>query len=392
MHRYAGPICCLAVALLSAPELLAQAPVDRFVVAQAGAPKRAQPQPPKPVGEDELDKAARLNNWTVGLAGGLLEGTFVRYAADLAKALDDADNMRVLPIISYGAVSNVTDLIYLKGVDFSITYADVLDHFKNVEKIPGIAQRVHYVIPMFQGEVHILARPEIKSLEDLAGKKVNFNTVGSAANYTGGIVFDRLGIKTERLFLNNAIAIEKMRSGEIAAIVHVVGKPNDLFVNMKGETGFHFLPLAFTSKFDDYYVPAELTSADYPGLITKGESIETISVPALLAVYNWNKDTHTERYRRCVRFVEYLFARFEKLRGPPYQPGWKQINLSGTVPGWTRFPTAQEQLDKIAAASVGLDAALAKAQVSRAAPKDLAEQERLFQQFLQWAKKNQKKQ
>ena len=34
-----------------------------------------------------------------------------KYAADLGKALDDGDNLRVLPIISYGAVGNVTDLI-----------------------------------------------------------------------------------------------------------------------------------------------------------------------------------------------------------------------------------------------------------------------------------------
>ena len=390
MRRFAGPIWCLATALLSAPQVAAQTPVDSFVVAQTTAPKRAQPLPPKPVSEEELAKAARLNNWTVGLAGGLLEGTFVRYAADLGKALDDADNLRVLPIISYGAVGNVTDLIYLKGVDFSITYADVLDHFKNVEKIPGIERRVNYVIPMFQGEVHILARPEIRSLADLAGKTVNFNTVGSAANYTGGIVFDRLGIKVERLFLNNSIAVEKMRNGEIAALVHVVGKPNDLFIKMKPEPGFHFLPLEFTSKFEDYYVPAELTSADYPNLIPQGQPIETISVPALLAVYNWNKDTHAERYRRCVRFVEYLFDRFDKLRAPPYQPGWKQINLAGTVPGWTRFPPAQEQLDKIAAKSAGVDPALARAQASRAAPKSAAEQERLFHQFLEWSKNREK--
>jgi len=270
MRRSAGKICCLVAALLLAPQVAAQAPLESFVIAQA-APKRAQPLPPKPVSEEELAKAARINNWTVGLAGGLLEGTFVRYAADLGKALDDSENLRVLPIISYGAVGNVTDLIYLKGVDFSITYADVLDHFRNVEKIPGIERRVNYVIPMFQGEVHILARPEIRSLADLAGKTVNFNTVGSAANYTGGIVFDRLGIKAERLFLNNSIALEKMRTGEIAAVVHVVGKPNDLFSKMKPEPGFHFLPLEFTSKFEDYYVPAELTSADYPNLIPQQE-------------------------------------------------------------------------------------------------------------------------
>ena len=161
----------------------------------------------------------------------------------------------------------------MKGVDFAITYADVLDHFKNVEKIPGIERRVNYVIPMFQGEVHLYVRPEIKTIQDLAGKKVGFNTVGSAANYTGDIVFKRLGIQVEQVFQNNALAIEAMRRGELAAIVHVVGKPNDLFSKLKPEPGFHFLPIEYGDKFSDYYVPAELSSADYPNLIPPGQSV-----------------------------------------------------------------------------------------------------------------------
>ncbi len=288
MARYVTAFCCLA-GMLPASVLpgTAQA-ADNIVLAQAAPlPKRALPLPNKPVSEDENAKAVRLNNWTIGLAGGLLEGTFSKYAADLGKALDDGDNLRVLPIISYGAVGNVTDLLYLKGVDFAITYADVLDHFKNVEKIPGIDKRVNYVIPMFQGEFHLYVRPEIKTIEDLAGKKVGFNTVGSAANYTGDIVFDRLGVKVEKVFKNNALALEDMRKGELAGIVHVVGKPNELFARFKPEPGFHFLPLEFSDKFQDYYTPAELTSADYPNLIPQGQSIPTISVQALLAVYNW---------------------------------------------------------------------------------------------------------
>jgi TRAP-type uncharacterized transport system substrate-binding protein len=362
----------------------AQATIDAMVVAQAApAPRRALPLPNKPVTEDENAKALRINNWTIGLAGGLLEGTFSKYAADLGKALDDGDNLRVLPIISYGAVGNVTDLIYLKGVDFAITYADVLDHFKNVEKIPGIERRVNYVIPMFQGEFHLYVRPEIKTIQDLAGKKVGFNTVGSAANYTGNIVFDRLGVKVEKVFMNNSLALEAMRKGELAGIVHVVGKPNELFTRFKPDPGFHFLPLEYTEKFQDYYTPGELTSADYPNLIEKGEKIETISVQALLAVYNWRPDT--DRYRRCVRFVEYLFERFDKLRVAPYQPGWKEMNLAGTIPGWTRFPPAQEMLNRVAARPK-IDPALARTQAARAAPNSPAEQERLFQQFLEWSK------
>ena len=376
-------VCALAFLAASGPPAAAQVFDSLFLVQATPAPKRAQPIPNKPIGELEAAKAARLNNWTVGVAGGLLEGTFSKYAADLGKALDDGDNLRVLPINTYGAVGNVTDLVYLKGVDFAITYADVLDYYKTVDRIPGIEKRVNYVIPMFQGEFHLLVRPEIKSIQDLAGKKVGFNTVGSAANYTGNIVFDRLGVKVEKIFMNNSLALEAMRKGELAGIVHVVGKPNELFSRFKPEPGFHFLPLEYTEKFQDYYTPGELTSSDYPNLIEKGEKIETISVQALLAVYNWRPET--DRYRRCVRFVEYLFERFDKLRVAPYQPGWKEMNLAGTIPGWTRFPPAQEMLSRIAARPK-IDPALARTQAARAAPNSPAEQERLFQQFLEWSK------
>lgn len=383
MPRIALLFCCVVLLLLAGPPAGAQVPSE-FKLAQAGPQRRPPPLPNKPTPEDEIVKATRINNWTVGVAGGLLEGTFSKYAADLGKALDDGDNLRVLPIVTYGAVGNVTDLLYLKGVDFAITYADVLDYFKNVEKIVGIDKRINYVIPMFQGEFHLYVRPEIKTIQDLAGKKVGFNTVGSAANYTGGIVFERLGVKVEQVFQNNALALEAMRKGELAGIVHVVGKPNDLFSKFKPEPGFHFLPLEFGDKFADYYVPAELTAADYPNLIAPGESVQTISVSALLAVYNWGKDT--DRYRRCVRFIEYLFNRFDKLREQPYQPGWRQINLAGTIPGWTRFPSAQELLDKTAAARVAIDPTLARQQAARVAPNNQAEQERLFREFLEWSK------
>jgi TRAP-type uncharacterized transport system substrate-binding protein len=376
-------VCLVAVLAGTSFQALAQNP---FIVAQqvAPAPKRALPLPDKPVAEGETARALRLNNWTIGLAGGLLEGTFAWYAADLAKALDDGDNLRVMPINTFGAVGNVLDLVYVKGVDFAITYADVLDHYKNVDRIPGIEQRVNYVIPMFQGEFHLFVRPEIKTIQDLAGKKVGFNTVGSAANYTGNIVFERLGVKVEKVFMNNSLALEAMRKGELAGLVHAVGKPNNLFKPLKTEEGFRFLPVEYTDVFKDYYTPAELTHADYPNLIPQGQSVPTISVQALLAVYNWPRGT--DRYRRCVRFVEYLFERFDKLRQPPYQPGWRQINLAGTIPGWTRFQPAQEMLDKIAARPK-IDPSLARSQAARAAPNDPAEQERLFQQFLEWSKR-----
>ena len=290
----------------------------------------------------EGGKVQESNEWTVGIAGGLLEGTNIRFAAEMAKVLDDRPNLRVLPIVTYGALGNVEDLLYLRGVDVTITSADVLDEYIRNGTISNIKNRIRYICSFYLNEVHVYVRPEIKTLQDLAGKKVSFNTVGSAANLTGGILFDRLHINAEKIFINNSVALEKMRTGEIAGVVHVTGKPTDLFTKFRPEPGFHFLSVPYTPNLQDYYVPTELTSKDYPNLIQPGETVDTIAVPQVLAVYNWPPET--DRYRRVARFVEYFFKRFDQFKQPPFHPKWNEVNLASQLPGWTRFQAAEELL------------------------------------------------
>lgn len=43
-----------------------------------------------------------INAWTVGLAGGLLEGAPIRLAAEIARVVDDGDNLHVVPIVMWG--------------------------------------------------------------------------------------------------------------------------------------------------------------------------------------------------------------------------------------------------------------------------------------------------
>jgi TRAP-type uncharacterized transport system substrate-binding protein len=343
----------------------------------------------------ESGNVARINNWTVGLAGGLLEGTFIRFAAEIAKALDDGDNLRVLPIVTYGATENVSDLLYLKGVDISMTHADVFEEFKRAKKVSNVDKRIHYISQLYIGELHVYARPEIKTIKDLEGKKVGFHTKGAGPTVTGPILFERLGVTVEPVFINNSIALEKMRTGEIAAVIHTVGKPNDLFAKFKPEPGFHFLPVEFTDKFADYYVPSTLGHEDYPNLFKPGEKVETIGVPVVLAVYNWPSES--DRFRRVQRFVEYYFGRFATLQKPPFHPKWREINLAAKVPGWTRYWVADELLKRAATAqttssgtTAAIDPAVARQQAARAAPGNTAEQERLFQQFLEWSRKQPK--
>lgn len=334
--------------------------------------------------EGESENVARVNSWTVGIVGGQLEGSFIRFAAELAKALDDGENLRVLPIVSYGASDNVNDLLYLKGVDIAITNSDVFEEFKNNRNVGNIDKRINYISQMYVSEVHIFARADIKSLQDLDGKTVSLGVKGAGQTITGPIIFARLGIKPKFIFGNSEAHAEKLKAGEIAAIVHNGGKPNPLFTKMKADPNLHFLSVPYSEKFADYYVPSTFDAKDYPNLLKEGESVETIGIPAVLAVYNWPKSS--DRYRKVERFIQYYFNRFETLQKPPFHPKWKDINLAATVPGWTRYSVAEEMLAK-ASANAGASSSTASISAGGSAVKTggpvSAEQERLFQEFLE---------
>ncbi|MGE3918797.1 MAG: C4-dicarboxylate ABC transporter substrate-binding protein, partial [Hyphomicrobiaceae bacterium] len=256
---------------------------DAVQVAQA--PAARQPRPARPRPDSEARRKEAINANTIGLAAGRIEGAPLQFAAELARALDDGDNMRVLPIVTRGIFDNVFDLLYLRGVDAAIVYGDVLEHFKKNPEISGIARRINYLAGLFPSELHIFVRPEITSLKELEGKPVNFNTEGTAAAYSGPIIFERLGIKVDARFDPHSKAMQEMRKGPAyAATVWVSSKPLAPFLKGEWPQGFKFLPVPYADNLE-YYLPAYLEHEDYPKLVPQGSRIATIAVPAVLAVY-----------------------------------------------------------------------------------------------------------
>lgn len=377
-----------ALALTAAAVLLAGDGSAQQLWSQevAQGQKRKLQRAPTAIDSGEGGTVAKVNNWTVGLAGGLPEGTFLRFAAEIARNVNDPENLRVLPVVTQGATNNVKDLLYLKGIDVAITNADVLEHFKTVERIPNIDKRINFISEMAITEVHLVVRPEINSIKDLEGKKVSFHVRGAGSSTTAPIVFKRLGINVDPVYINNSIALEKMKTGEIAGFVNNGSKPQDLLTKFKNDQGFKLLPIPF-DRFDEYYVPAVLTSEDYPNFIKPGEKVETLGVQMVLAVYNW--PSSNDRFRRVQRFIENYFQRFEGLHKPPYHPKWKSVNLAANVPGWTRYYVADEVLRQMASAKQqpGQPGPQGRQQAAARGGSNPAEQERLFQQFLEWSKK-----
>jgi TRAP-type uncharacterized transport system substrate-binding protein len=276
--------------------------------------------------------------------------------------------------------------LYLRGVDAAVTQSDVFEYFRTQRKTPNLERRVQYVIRMPISELHILARSDVQSLEDLRGKKVNFGPAGTGASLTGTIVFQRLGINVDQVMIDQPTALQKLQSGQVDAIARVIPKPIDFFGKIPASSGLHLVNIPFTKTFEDLYTLGEFTKQDYPNLLQGQDRIDTIAVPAVLAVFNWQKNS--DRYTRVERFIEYLFSRWDTLQHPPYHPKWRDVNLAATVPGWTRFSVADQLLQQ-------MQAEQQQKQQQRAAfetflsnqpkmPVSDADREDLFRKFLQW--------
>jgi TRAP-type uncharacterized transport system substrate-binding protein len=352
-----------------------------------GANAQAIPKSLQQGGSDAAIKG-RKNAWTVGIAGGIIDGTYMRFADELAKVLDDGDNLRILPMVSYGAASNLDDLLYLRGVDLAVTQSDVFEYFRTERKTPNLQNRVHYILRLPIAELHILANTDIHSLEDLRGKKVNFGPAGSGSSLTGTIVFQRLGVQVEQVLIDQQSALQKLQSGEVAALVRVIGKPVDFFARIPPNSGLHLVPIPFTKTFADYYTLGEFETKDYPSLVAEGQKVDTIAVPAVLAVFNWPRGS--DRYRRVERFVERLFTNWDQFLVAPRHPKWRDVNLGATVPGWTRYIVAEQMLERFHGPSVSAQEDISRDfqaflnRIGTSVPQTQADREALFREFLQW--------
>ncbi len=340
---------------------------------------------PTAAASGESGNVARRNKWTLGLATGSPEGTLLRFGAEISRNLNEEGSLRILAVVTRGAADNIKDLLYLKGIDVAITHTDVFEHFRNVEKIRNLNKRIQYVSSMYTSELHLVVRPEIRTISDLEGRRVSLHNKGAGAAISGPIIFKRLGVKIRPVYINNAIALEKMKTGEVAAVLHDGGKPNGLLANFKNDAGFKILPIPF-DRFDDFYVPSQLMHSDYPNLIRPDDRIETIAVPAVLVVYNWPKTS--KRFRRVARFIDRYFERFDNFKSAPYHTKWRGVNLAARLPGWKRYWYAEQKVKQLQSktAKERIDLRFAREQVRRAAPGNRAFQDKLFKQFLEWAK------
>jgi uncharacterized protein len=336
-------------------------------------------QPTKPAG----------SAGTVGIITGDIDGTGIRIASDLSRVLDNGNELRVIPIIGKGSVQNISDLLTLKAIDIAIVQSDVMARFLKTNRQPGIQSRMQYVAKLYSEEFHVLSRMQFMCLQDLNGRRVSFGPKDSGLATTAEAVFEANTISIDPLYIDHEDAIERLKSGEIDALVYVGGKPSRAFDGITHKDKVHFLDVEYVPALQAGYLPAIITSEDYPNLVAPNESVATIGVSSVMAIHNW--PPQSERFRVMTRFVEKFFTDFDKFKGGSFSPKWREVNIRAPVKGWQRFQPAEHWLAANAQpkapaappqAALQLKSMLQKFVESQQGTS--ADQEELFNQFVRW--------
>jgi TRAP-type uncharacterized transport system substrate-binding protein len=308
--------------------------------------------PKQAVGSYE-EKKRQANDIAVSVVVSGLSCTCARFTEDIRNVVNDLspDGIRILPVLGVGGLQNVNDVLFLKNIDMGVVDEDNLRLLKKKDPVlyANIEQRIQYITKLYNSEFQVVARDEIKSYDDLRGKKVNFNLKDSQTEVTADTVFNTLNIPVQRSYYDNDEAIKRLISGDISAMIILTGAPQAALAKLRKEDGVHFLPLDQESlpkhNLHDLfanYLPAELTHELYPNLVPEGTTVPTIANRALLVAYAWPENS--EKYKKVAKFIDAFFSKIDQFNNSSRHPKWREVNLSAEMPGWVRYKPAAEWL------------------------------------------------
>jgi TRAP-type uncharacterized transport system substrate-binding protein len=299
------------------------------------------------------EKKRQTNDIAVSIVVSGITCTCARFAEDIRNVVNDLrpDGVRVLPVLGVGGLQNLNDVLFLKGIDMGVVDEDnlVLLKKRDPQLYAGIEQSVQYITKLYNSEFHVLARRDIRSYDDLRGKKVSFNLKDSQTEVSADIIFNMLNLDVQRVNYDNDVALQKLKDGEIAAMIVLSGAPQAAMIKVRKEDNLHLLGLDERSlpghdlrPILTKYLPTDLTHEEYPALIPEGTTVSTVGNRSLLVTYAWPEGS--ARYQKIAKFVQSFFGKIDQFRDPSRHPKWAEINLAAEMPGWTRFKPAGDWL------------------------------------------------
>ena len=296
-------------------------------------------------------------------------GTYIRIGQDIA-ALGAECGLTLNVVESAGSLENFVGVRNRRYTQFGIVQSDLLEYLKTFEandpEIQDAVRGVRIMFPLYNEEVHVLARTGVASLKDLEGKKVAIGVKDSGTFLTASLILDILQVEAaERLPLNPDQALPKLQAGELDAFFYVAGAPASLFADAEIDPEqFHLLPITDAPLLATY-IKAGIPAGTYG---FQKEAVDVVAVKAVLMSYDYDPNRNAYHRQSCTAvsdFSSLVLNGMDALRETGH-PKWKSVDLSALPPGW--------QVGSCVKAGMALDYAPACTKSADAAPADSNEE------------------
>jgi len=296
-------------------------------------------------------------------------GTYIRIGTDMA-ALGAECGLTLNVVESAGSLENFVGVRNRRNTQFGIVQSDLLEYLKTFEandpEVQDAVRGVRIMFPLYNEEVHVLARAGINDLKDLEGKRVAVGVKDSGTFLTASLILDILQVEAaERVPLNPDQALPQLQAGEIDAFFYVAGAPASLFANADIDPGkFHLLPITEAPLLATY-TKTSIPAGTYG---FQKEPVDLVAVKAVLMTYDYDPKKNAYHRESCTAvsdFSSLVLNGMDRLRETGH-PKWKSVDLSALPPGW--------QVGSCVKAGMALDYVPACTKAADVAPADSNEE------------------
>lgn len=270
------------------------------------------------------------------LTGGR-SGTYIQFGRNISDAASQCGiDLQVQE--SAGSLENFLGVRKKRFTQLGIVQSDVLEYLNTfAADDPGIARAIRGVriaFPLYNEEVHILARRDIASLGDLNGKKVAIGVEDSGTFLTASLVLDLAQVNpAERLTINADQSLQALLAGDIDAFFYVAGAPTRIFQSPDIDPErFHLVPISDPT-LQAVYLPGQIPAGSYP---FQPDPVDVVAVKAVLMTYEYDPRRnayHRESCRAVSDIAHVITTQFGTLRENGH-PKWQQVDLNDLPPGW----------------------------------------------------------
>lgn len=216
------------------------------------------------------------------IATGSSEGTYFKIAQDI-KRLAESEGIPVEVVQTNGSFDNV-NLLGAGKVDLAILQLDVLRFVAEImlkETGFNVFQEAKVVLNLYPEEIHIIAKDEkIRTVQDLEGKKVAVGPEKSGSALTAEVLLAGFNVHIDRVFDSPEIAIKKIASSDLDALIFIGGAPVPAFRDL--DRSFHFVTIPMDSGLEQIYPKKKIAENVY----NWAGAQETHAVPSVIMTRN----------------------------------------------------------------------------------------------------------